>query len=102
MAIKNTYLVKNKLGIRLTLVDGQGDEVQIPPLTTAPVDRRFIDFQLPAIQQAEVLGYDYSAMFQPKAVVAEPKAVAPTIQAPAPAPVPVPAPSSDKQDKPSE
>ena len=61
MAAPTTYKVKNKSSISLRLQDAQGDEVQVPPGSTSPVDARFIDFQLPSLQIAEVIGYDYAA-----------------------------------------
>lgn len=61
-----TYEVRNKLGVPPSLVDGLGDEVQIPELSTHRVDAKFIDFQLPPLAHAEVIGYDYAAHFAPK------------------------------------
>lgn len=60
-----TYKVKNKLAIPLTLQDVNGDEVQLPPLSTYPVEARFIDFQLPPLAHAEVIGFDYAALLAP-------------------------------------
>lgn len=56
-----TYKVRNKMTVPLILIDGLGDEVQIPGLSTHAVDAAFIDFQMPPRQMAEVLGYDYNA-----------------------------------------
>lgn len=57
----HTYKVKNKLNVPIILIDGQGDEVQLPPQTISTVHGRFIDFQLPARTEAEVIGYNYAA-----------------------------------------
>jgi hypothetical protein len=67
-----SYQVKNKLNVALTLSDGAGDSVQIPPLSTHSVDARFIDFQLPALAEAEVLNYDYGARLAKAAPPAPP------------------------------
>lgn len=70
--MSDTYQVKNKLGIPLTLSDGLGDEVLLPPYSTHAVDAKFIDFQLPQLSQAEVIGFDYEAHFAKLADAAKP------------------------------
>lgn len=62
------YKVKNKTSVPLSLYDVNGDEVQVPPLSTHTVDARFIEFQLPPLAQAEVLGFDYAAALAPTSV----------------------------------
>lgn len=60
---QKTYKVKNKLSVPLSLLNAVGDEVQLPPgpNTVSTVDASFIDFQLPSLAEAEVIGYDYNA-----------------------------------------
>lgn len=60
------YDVKNKLGISLHLSDAAGDSTQVPPLSTHTVEARFIEFQLPPLSHAEVIGYDYAKRFNVK------------------------------------
>lgn len=57
-----TYKVKNRLNYPLTLTDGAGDEVQLPPNTISTVEAKYIDFQLPPLAAAEVIGYDYTKL----------------------------------------
>jgi hypothetical protein len=78
-----TYPVKNKLVVALHLFDAAGDSTQVPPLSTHEVEARFIEFQLPPLSHAEVLGFDYAAHLAPKTVAA-------------PEPAPAPSPSSGK------
>ncbi len=62
----DTYKVKNKMGHPIPLQNAAGDEVQVPP-GIHTVDASFIDFQLPPLAQAEVIGYDYAARLSPSA-----------------------------------
>lgn len=59
-----TYKIKNKMGQPITLQNATGDEVQVPPGIHV-IDASFIEFQLPPLAQAEVLGFDYSALLTP-------------------------------------
>lgn len=62
-----TYKVKNKLSVPLMLRNASGDEVQLPAASINVVDGSFIDFQLPPLSQAEVIGYDYGKLLAPAA-----------------------------------
>lgn len=54
-----TRYVKNLQSVPLFLSDMDGDDVQIPVGANVPVERRFLDYQMPSMASAFVEGYDY-------------------------------------------
>lgn len=65
MADNTVYKVKNKMGNSILLQNAAGDEVQLPPNCISTIDASFIQFQMPPLAQAEVIGFDYNALLAP-------------------------------------
>lgn len=66
--------VKNLQSVPLFLFDMEGDDVQIPVGATVPVERRFLDYQMPSMGAALVIGYDYVTHTYPDDPTDEPEA----------------------------